>query len=60
MKNLTTDEIINIVNSINCDNDKCPVTSTKRRKVICRACRLYKNEKCTFNIWEWKGTGATE
>ena len=25
---------------------------------ICDSCKFYENEKCTFDIWKWKGIGS--
>lgn len=25
---------------------------------ICDSCKFYENEKCTFDVWKWKGIGS--
>lgn len=49
-------EIVDIINSRS--TDECPLRGSKKSEAICNFCKFYKNEKCTFNIWKWKGIGG--
>lgn len=52
------DDIINIINSMNDHSDGiCPLRGYEASKGICSNCKHWKNDKCTFDIWKWKGIG---
>lgn len=54
MSNPTKKEITNILNDTSKDG-KCALRGCKKSNAICKLCKFYKNGKCTFNIWKWKG-----
>ena len=54
MSNPTKKEITNILNDTSKDG-KCALRGCKKSSAICKLCKFYKNGKCTFNIWKWKG-----
>jgi len=51
-------DIISIIDSMNDhSNGNCPLRGSKASKAVCSNCKYSKNDKCTFDIWKWKGIG---
>ena len=57
MSNPTREEITYILNDTLKDS-KCSLRGCKKNSAVCNSCKFYKNGKCTFNIWKWKGIGG--
>ena len=53
--NNTQKDIIDILDNV--PKDKCWFGG-KVGEAKCRNCKFWENNKCTFNIWEWKGIGS--